>query len=161
MVEHAKQENKLSKSDREQAEDLERLLLGRIHDGEPDAPHEMTHLFAPGVYWREIKMFKGTVLIGREHTQTHFNVILEGSASVVIEGKTQLIKAPCVFVSEAGVRKILHIHEDMRWATVHANPSDITNIGDLEDWISVKSPVELEHEKSMKIQGRETSCLSG
>ena len=151
----------IAKSDAERAEALERFLLGQIERGEPDAPHEMTHLFAPGVYWREIKMFKDTILIGREHAQTHFNVILEGSASVLIEGEEHLIEAPCVFVSEAGVRKILHIHEDMRWATIHANPSGTEDIDQLEAWISVKSPIELEHEKEMKLQEKGKSCLSG
>ncbi len=153
--------DRIAKSDRERAEALERFLLARIRRGEPDAPHAMTHLFAPGVYWREIRMFKDTILIGKEHTQTHFNVILEGSASVLIEGEEHLIEAPCVFVSKAGVRKILHIREDMRWATIHSNPNDVTDVDQLEAWISVKSPVQLEHEKSMKLQEREKSCLSG
>jgi hypothetical protein len=103
----------------------------------PQAPHEMKHSFAPGIYLREIKMFKGTVLIGYQHKTEHFNVVLSGRASVYMDGKVHQIVAPCYFKSDCGVQKVLHIHEDMIWFTIHANPSNETCLEKLFDSIVV------------------------
>jgi hypothetical protein len=105
----------------------------------PQAPHEMKHSFAPGIYVRQIKMFKGTTLIGQPHKTAHFNFIMTGRATVVMEGKTQEIVAPCYFKSDVGVQKVLHIHEDMIWATIHANPTDETDLDKLFDMIAAPS----------------------
>jgi hypothetical protein len=81
----------------------------------------LTHRFAPGVYLREIFMPAGSVIIGKRHKTKHFNIVLTGSATLCCEDGTRVeLKAPATFVSEAGVQKVLIIHEDMRWQTVHA-----------------------------------------
>jgi hypothetical protein len=144
-----------SKSDRETTEKIEKTLLERIRSGHEDAPHEMTHTFSPGIYWREIHMHANTILVGREHTTTHLNVVLTGKAEVLIEGKTHLIdatKGPVVFESAAGVRKTLYIIEDMRWATIHANPDNCQDVKELESRLGCKSPYEMEHEKLLKLR---------
>lgn len=155
-----------SLDEKQKLELFELALLEGIQNGEKDAPHETTHLFAPSVYWREIQMYAGTILIGREHTQTHFNVVLTGKCSVMIDGKDHIIdatKEPVVFISEAGVRKVLEIHEDMRWATVHSNPDELRG-EELEEFISVKSIVEWDHDnkmKELKEKQEESLCQSG
>src|SRR5580692_10272832 len=88
----------------------------------PQIECPLRHLFAPGVYVREILMPKGTFVIGAEHKTKHFNMILSGEADVLIGDAVHHLKAPCILVSEPGVRKVLVIKEDMLWATVHANP---------------------------------------
>lgn len=104
----------------------------------------LTHRFAPGVYFREILMPAGTFVIGHEHKTEHFNVVLSGRADVLVDGQVTEIKAPMVFVSKAGVRKMLYIHEDMRWATVH--PTAETNIEQLEALLIRKSDTYQRHE---------------
>lgn len=88
---------------------------------------EVTHRFAPGVYMREIFMPAGTVVLGHKHLTMHHNVVLSGSAWVVIDGVSQYLQAPLCFVSEAGVRKALLIEKDMRFMTVHPIDQDATN----------------------------------
>lgn len=103
----------------------------------PQVEMPLTHSFATGVYIREIFMPAGTFVIGHEHKTEHFNIVLTGSADVMIDGTVQQIIAPCIFKSGAGVRKLLVIHEDMRWATVHA--TTVTDINQLEYDLVVKT----------------------
>ena len=107
----------------------------------PQVPMPLTHRFAPGVYLREIFMPAGTFVIGHEHKTEHFNVVLSGRARVLIEGAVVEIKGPAVFVSKPGVRKVLMILEDMRWATVH--PTTETDLARLESELIIKSPLYL------------------
>jgi hypothetical protein len=80
----------------------------------------LRHYFAPGVYLREIFMPAGAIVIGKIHKTEHFNLIDKGSCSIVHEdGRTERLQAPCVFVSKPGVQKVLYIHEDCIWRTVH------------------------------------------
>jgi hypothetical protein len=110
----------------ERVEALEAALLDM-----PQVNCPLKHQFAPGVYLREILMPAGTFIIGHRHKTEHFNVVLSGRARVMqTGGGVEEIVAPCVFVSKPGVRKILYILEDMRWATVH--PTHETDVGVLE-----------------------------
>jgi len=103
----------------------------------PQVNCPLKHQFAPGVYFREVFMPKGTFVIGHEHQTEHFNVVLSGKASVLCDGVVMDIAAPHVFVSQPGVRKILYIKEDMRWATVH--PTTETDLDILEPLLIRKS----------------------
>ena len=96
---------------------------------QPQVSIPLTHLFAPGVYWREVLMPKDTFVIGHRHLTEHFNVILTGKARVMMDGVIHDIVAPCVIKSDPGVRKVLYIVEDMRWATVHpTNETDMERL---------------------------------
>ena len=108
----------------------------------------LKHLFAPGVYIREITMPRGehgVLVIGHEHKTEHFNIVLTGRAIVLSGEELHYISAPSVFVSKAGVRKVLVIVEDMRWLTVH--PTSETDLKKLEDELVVKTPAALTYEE--------------
>lgn len=109
----------------------------------PQVECELTHRFAPGVYYREVVMPKGSFIIGHCHRTAHFNVVTEGAARVMMDGVVEEIKAPAVFRSEPGVRKVLYIREDCRWATIH--PTEETDLVKLEEELIVKSRSFLEH----------------
>jgi len=88
----------------------------------------LTHHFSPGVYLREISMPAGTVVIGRVHKTEHFNILVKGRCLIVHDdGRREELCAPKVFVSKAGVQKVLLILEDMIWMTTH-----VTEETDLE-----------------------------
>ena len=88
----------------------------------------LKHHFSPGVYLREIFMPAGTVVIGRKHKTEHFNILVKGAALIVHDdGRKEELRAPKVFVSKAGVQKVLYIIEDMIWMTTH-----VTEETDLE-----------------------------
>lgn len=131
-----------------EVERVERDLLQQ-----PQVECPLTHLFAPGVYYREIFMPAGTFVVGQQHKTEHLNVVLTGRASVLMDGKVTEIRAPCVLKSGAGVRKMLLIHEDMRWATIHPT-ADLQNcgqdIGLLEDSLITKSEAYLNHQQDAR-----------
>ena len=94
----------------------------------PQAECPLKHYFAPHVYVREIFMPANTIVIGKIHKTKHFNIVQTGRATLICEdGSHQQLNAPCTFVSEAGMQKVLYIHEDMVWSTIH-----ITDNRDLE-----------------------------
>lgn len=82
----------------------------------------LKHYFAPGVYLREIFMPAGTIVIGKIHKTEHFNLIERGSCFILHpDGSHEKLIAPSVFVSKAGVQKVLYILEDMVWRTIHVS----------------------------------------
>ena len=86
---------------------------------QPQVDLPLLHDFSKGVYLRQILMPKGSLVIGKTHKTEHLNIIMSGSASVLIDGEVKFIKAPYVFNSGKGIKKILYVHEEMVWATVH------------------------------------------
>lgn len=91
----------------------------------------LKHHFSPGVYLREIFMPAGTVVVGRVHKTEHFNILVQGACLIVHDdGTREELRAPRVFVSKAGVQKVLYILEDMIWMTTH--PSEETDLEKLE-----------------------------
>jgi hypothetical protein len=106
-------------------EEVERLMLLDTSDIECTTKHH----FSDGVYVREITMPTGSVILGAEHTTTHFNIISKGACILLDldEGTRTEIIAPCTFESKAGVRKLLYIVEECVWSTVH-----VTNETDVE-----------------------------
>jgi hypothetical protein len=94
---------------------------------------ETMHNFLPGVYTRTVFMKAGSLFTGKIHKQEHIAILSSGSASVVSEEfGSKLLKAPMVFVSPPGVKRLLFIHEDMVWTTVHPNPDDSRDLAKLE-----------------------------
>ena len=129
----------------EQIERAESALL-RL----PQVPCPITHLFAPGIYWREVYLPAGVFAIGHQHKAGHLNVMLSGRVRVLVDGCVQELVAPQVFQSGPGVRKMIYAVEPTRWANVHANPGDETDPGELEVLCVEKSGSFLEYEDDMK-----------
>ena len=108
------------------------------------------HHFAPGVYLREIFMPAGTIVIGKIHRTEHFNIVVSGLCSIVHEdGRHEYLRGPMTFVSKAGVQKLLFIHEDTIWKTVH--PTDETSVEVLEQILIEPPPIVMldEHKKPL------------
>jgi quercetin dioxygenase-like cupin family protein len=140
----------LAEQSRTLADDAEARLLGNVTPVE--CP--LRHLFAPGVYVREVTMPEGAFVIGHAHKTEHFNFVLSGRARVLIEGEVREIAAGEVFVSKPGVRKMLYILETMRFATVH--PTEETDLERLHEMHVIKSPAFLDYEAAIKQLTEET-----
>jgi len=115
----------------------------------PQVPCPVTNLFSKGIYWRELFIPKGVFAIGHQHKTEHVNVMLSGRVRVLSDGKVIELEAPQVFVSAPGTRKLVYAVEDTRWANVHANPTDETDMDKLETLFIEKSAAFLEHEKQL------------
>ena len=82
----------------------------------------LKHTFVDGAYVREIRMPKGLLLTSKIHKVTHPFFILKGEVSVVNseeDGGSLRIKAPYWGVTPSGTKRVLYIHEDTTWVTVH------------------------------------------
>ncbi len=118
----------------------------------PQVECKLVHIFAPGVYYRQIHMPAGTFVIGQEHKTRHLNMVISGRVHVMMDGVVEEIVAPCTFISEVGVRKALSVVEDTVWATIH--PTDETDLIKLEELLIEKSQSFIEHENN-KLQLQE------
>jgi len=126
-------------------EQLETVMLDM-----PQIDVPVVHHFGPDVYMREAIMPEGSFIIGHEHTTEHYNIVLTGRASVLVDGVIHEMKAPCIIKSKANVRKIGYIHETMRWLTIH--PTKLTDIKELEDTLIVKSESFKNHEMLKELE---------
>ena len=115
---------------------------------EPQVELPVLHDFAPGLYLRRILMPKDTLVMGKAHKTEHLNIVMSGSASVMIDGEVQFIKAPHVFKSGVGIKKILYIHEEMIWATTH--PTEETDLEKLE----IETVYTAEEERELLSEGK-------
>jgi len=86
----------------------------------------LTHYYTPidktygcGTYARQMFIPKGTLIIGKIHRHQHLNFIMQGKVSVSTEFGIKYLEAPCVFVSEAGLKRAVVAEEDTIWVTVH------------------------------------------
>lgn len=94
---------------------------------------ETMHNFTEGVYTRTVFMKAGSLITGKIHKLEHIVIIGQGRASVISEEfGAKEIKAPMVFVSRPVVKRLLFIHEDMVWTTVHPNPTNTRDLDILE-----------------------------
>ena len=87
----------------------------------------LKHTFVDGAYVREITMPKGALLTSKIHKVCHPYFVLKGDVSVLTEKGVQRIKAPYSGITPAGTKRILYIHEETVWTTVH-----VTKEKDLE-----------------------------
>lgn len=99
----------------------------------PKALIVIVHHFSPGIYAREMRVPKGSVITGKIHKTRHLNIVSAGRLRVFNElGELREIEAPFAFVSEPGTRRAALIHEDVVWTTIHPNPDDERNVEKIE-----------------------------
>ena len=101
----------------------------------PDLP--LQHVFAPGVYGRQIFIPAGTLVVGKIHRHAHLNFLIQGTVSVATEEGPVQYHAPLMMVSKAGTKRVVYTHEDTIWATVHL--TEQTDLEKIEEEIIVPS----------------------
>lgn len=98
----------------------------------------LTHRFAPGVYVREIFIPQGSLLTGKIHREAHAVFLMQGRLRVLTEqGGLQELSAPQCFLAPPGVKRAALALTDVVWITVHANPTNTTDLAALEALITV------------------------
>lgn len=101
-------------------ESIDKLEAAMLSNGNlVDCP--LMHRFTPGLYTREIFMPAGCVVTSMVHRTKHQFILLEGVVSVFSDNDgEQLLEAPYVGITLPNTRRVLYIHEDARWITVHS-----------------------------------------
>ena len=117
-------------------------LEDEMHKLPTITPH-VDHVFAKGAYMRCISMTKGTVITSKIHKTQHISVVVSGDVTISIPGETpKRVQGPTVFVTEAGTKRAIIVHEDTVWMTFHV--TDETNLAKLEASIIAKTYEEAE-----------------
>lgn len=127
---------------------VDRLQLACSQLPQIDCP--LTHKFTPGLYFREIFMPQGSLVVSKVHKTEHPFVILSGAVRVWTDESGILeFRAPYVGVTKAGTRRVLYITEDCRWITFH--PTKETDLKKIEDQIIEPRDVKLKLDNVQKL----------
>lgn len=98
----------------------------------PQVKIKTTHIFAKGLYAREIVIPPDTVLTGKIHTHEHLNIISKGTILIFTDQGFKKFKAPCTLISPPGTKRVGYALEETVWTTIHANPEEILDFEILE-----------------------------
>ena len=98
----------------------------------PQVECPVEHEFADGVYSRKMNVPANSLVIGKMHRFSTYNILLKGSCSIYAGENLPVkkIEAPFTFTSEPGTKKIAYFHEDSTWINIH--PTEETNIDEIE-----------------------------
>ena len=105
----------------------------------------LKHSFGEGCYVREISVPKGNFVVTKIHKIAHPCFVLKGDCSILTEDGVKRIKAPYYCVTPAGTKRIVYVHEDTVWVTVHITRQ--TDLKKIEDEIIAKDYKEIEISK--------------
>ena len=89
----------------------------------PPEAHPVRHIFAHGLYLREIFIPAGVVCTGKIHLYDHVVFVL-GDVSFYSNEGLQRVTGCETFVSKAGIKRAVYTHADTWITTVHANPTN-------------------------------------
>jgi quercetin dioxygenase-like cupin family protein len=81
---------------------------------------EPKHVFAQGLYAREVFLPAGATATGHIHAQEHICIISQGKVQVVTETGVEEITAPATMIVPRGRKNCVHAVEDTVWTTIHA-----------------------------------------
>ena len=98
-----------------------------------------THHFADGVYTREVRRDADTAIVGKIHRYSCVNILLEGTLIIESEFESGTYTAPCVWTSPAGNKRAIYYLTNCRWMTVHKNPTNTQDLGELESMLIAES----------------------
>jgi len=97
----------------------------------PDIDCPLTHIFAPGMYGRQIFVPADTLVVAKIHRHAHLVIVMKGRGLVATEEGPKHYEGPSMFVSKAGTKRVVYVQEDTVWATVHlTNETDLDKIED-------------------------------
>ena len=127
-------------------------LPSSVRGDELDKMCPLKHTFVDGAYIREIFMPKGTLLTSKIHKICHPYFVMKGECSVLTDEGVVRIKAPYSGVTQPGTKRVLYMHEDTVWITVHVTKHKDLEM--IEEEIIAKSFDEIlpTHEEVLKLK---------
>ena len=116
----------------------------------------LVHHFGAGLYARELHIPRGMITVGKVHKYSCLNILAKGERSTLVGDEIKRIKAPYIYVSEAGIKRVSYTHQDAIWITVHA--TDETDVARLEEMLVATS--EAEYQDFLRLAKGQQPCLS-
>lgn len=98
----------------------------------PPVELKTDHIFAKGVYVRQLWIPAGTFLTGKLHKTEHVSICAMGEISVLTQDGMKRVKAPYTVVCPAGTKRAAYTHTDTLWINIHPNPEDTRDIDEIE-----------------------------
>lgn len=99
----------------------------------------LKHVFAEGIYMRELTIPKGMFVVGELHKHSYVNCFLSGDMTILTEKGVKRVKGPISIISPAETKRFGYSHTDVVWVTVHPNPTNSTDIRKLEKEIHAEN----------------------
>lgn len=90
----------------------------------------LEHFICNDTYVRQITLPKDTIVTGKVHNFDHTSILSKGDVTVMTDEGTVRIKAPATWISKAGTKRLIYVHEDTIWATIHQSKNTV--VEDLE-----------------------------
>jgi len=139
-------ETEQAKTAREKARNLEAAMREM-----PQADIPIRHIFAPGIYAREMTMPKGSLVVGKLHKHECMHTISKGHVIVQTdEGLVEMI-APHTFVSRRGAKRVIMAVEETVWTMYH--PTNETDLDTIEAFFIAADEAEyLAYIETLKIE---------
>lgn len=93
---------------------------------------EAVHHFGPALYGRELTIPAGHYITGKTHRKVHVFAVLSGDLTVWTE--QGMVRATTGFktVGQPGTKRIAYAHEDTRCIAWSENPTNTTDLAQLE-----------------------------
>jgi len=101
----------------------------------PRVDFEYHHYFANGQYVRQVVLPAGMIITTRMHKEDNMSFIMQGSVYVWSEKGIAHYKAPMIFPSYPGAKRVLFTLEETVWATSHI--TDATTVEEAEEKLIV------------------------
>lgn len=98
--------------------------------GLPPGKYDYRHYFSDNTYIRELRLKKGTLVVGAIHLKETAMILMKGSMKIYSEEGLRIVKAPQVIISPVGTQRAGYALEDTVLATIHS-----TNTWDLEETV--------------------------
>jgi len=116
----------------EKIKKIDGVLVGK----KLDEYNPLKHTFADGYYIREINTPAGQFIITQIHKEEHPFFLMKGECSVLTEDGPKRIQAPYYDITKAGTKRVIYIHTDVTWVTVHA--TDLKTVEEIEEKVIAK-----------------------
>lgn len=103
----------------------------------PEVELPLRHIFADNVYYREMTIPSGTIVLGKIHKYDTLLILLKGELTVASDNGPVRLSAPSVTVGRAGRARLGYAHTEVVCANVHG--TSLTDLEELEEYFIAKS----------------------
>jgi hypothetical protein len=134
---------------RDKVQSIEKKLESYPDSVYGDNACPLKHSFAGDQYIRKIFMKKGLMIVSKIHKHEHAFFVMTGDVSVLTEDGVERIKAPYCGITKIGTKRVLYIHEDTVWVTVHTVGEE-RDLEKIEERVIAKDFIELDDQKLIK-----------
>lgn len=115
--------------------------LESIIEQAPQVDCPVRHIFAPGVYAREMTIPAGVIATGAVHKTEHLSILSAGHCHLTTDDGVQELRAPYIGLSKAGAKRAICAITECVFTTIH--PTMETDLDKLCEELTESTTAEL------------------